>query len=323
MGNTKRARIYSADTWHVDDGVGTDGESPRRNPVRRSFSVEYKLAILAEYDGCSESGEKGAILRREGLYSSLIPTGVASTARACSKPRWAAPTAAAAAPAAARWPSCGPRTNGCVPSWPRPRSSSVSRKKCTRSWRRSRSADAVLNCYVPMSPDLTRELRGCRIIARYGIGLDTIDIPAATSAGILVTNVPDYCIDEVSDHALALILALGRGVVRLDRAVREGRWSPMDAAPLHHLRGRTLGLVGFGRIACTVAAKAAAVGLRVVAHDPFVADTAIAESGAAPAELPTLLASAHIVSVHAPLTPETRPLIGRVELRPCPMERCW
>jgi len=71
-GPTKRARIYGADTWHIDDGTGTDGEPPRRNPVRRVFSPEYKLAILAEYDACSESGEKGAILRREGLYSSLI-----------------------------------------------------------------------------------------------------------------------------------------------------------------------------------------------------------------------------------------------------------
>ena len=179
-------------------------------------------------------------------------------------------------------------------------------------------ADAVLNCYTPIPPDLTRAMRGCRIIARYGIGLDTIDIPAATSAGIIVTNVPDYCIDEVSDHALALILALGRGVVRLDRAVRDGRWSPMEAAPLHRLRGRTLGLVGFGRIARAVAAKAAAVGLRVMAHDPFVTDEAIAGGGAAPADLPTLLASAHVVSLHAPLTPETRHMIGRSELASMP-----
>ncbi len=72
MAMNKRARIYDADTWHVDDGVGTDGEPVRKNPVRRAFSPEYKLAILAEYDGCSESGEKGAVLRREGLYSSII-----------------------------------------------------------------------------------------------------------------------------------------------------------------------------------------------------------------------------------------------------------
>lgn len=71
-GPSTRARIYKADTWHVDDGTGTDGDPPRRNPVRRSFSPDYKLAILAEYDGCTETGEKGAILRREGLYSSLI-----------------------------------------------------------------------------------------------------------------------------------------------------------------------------------------------------------------------------------------------------------
>ena len=72
MATNKRARIYDADTWHVDDGVGTDGGPVRKNPVRRAFSPEYKLAILAEYDGCSESGEKGAVLRREGLYSSII-----------------------------------------------------------------------------------------------------------------------------------------------------------------------------------------------------------------------------------------------------------
>jgi len=179
-------------------------------------------------------------------------------------------------------------------------------------------ADAVLNCYAQIPPDLTRSMRGCRIIARYGIGLDTIDVDAATSAGIIVTNVPDYCIDEVSDHALALVLALGRGVARLDRAVRAGRWSPMDAAPLHRLRGRTLGLVGFGRIAQALATKAGAVGLRVVAHDPFVADEAIAGGGAEPVDLATLLAAAHIVSLHAPLTPETHHLIGPRELAAMP-----
>lgn len=177
-----------------------------------------------------------------------------------------------------------------------------------------RGADAVLNCYAPIPTEVTREMRGCRIIARYGIGLDTIDVPVATEAGIIVTNVPDYCIDEVSDHALALILALGRGVVRLDRAVRSGAWSPMDAAPLHRLRGRTLGLVGFGRIARALAAKATAVGFRVVAADPFLAADAIASAGAEPVDLATLLGSADVVSLHAPLTADTHHLIGRAEL---------
>ncbi|MGH9213297.1 MAG: C-terminal binding protein [Acidimicrobiales bacterium] len=175
-------------------------------------------------------------------------------------------------------------------------------------------ADAVLNCYAPIPPEVTREMRACRIIARYGIGLDTIDIAVATEAGIIVTNVPDYCVDEVSDHALALILALGRGVVRLDRAVRDGGWRPMDAAPVHRLRGRTLGLVGFGRIARALAGKATAVGFRVVAHDPFLADQAIASGGAVPVDLATLLGSAHVVSLHAPLTAETHHLIGPGEL---------
>jgi D-3-phosphoglycerate dehydrogenase len=179
-------------------------------------------------------------------------------------------------------------------------------------------ADAVINCYAPITAEVIRGLEGCRIIARYGIGLDTIDVPVATEAGIVVTNVPDYCIDEVSDHALALILALGRGVVRLNRAVRGGSWSPMDAAPLHRLRGRTLGLVGFGRIARALAAKASAVGFRVVASDPFLDDDKIRAAGADPVDLPTLLASSDVVSLHAPLTADTRHLIGATELAAMP-----
>lgn len=175
-------------------------------------------------------------------------------------------------------------------------------------------ADAILNCYAPIPSDVTRALQGCRIIARYGIGLDTIDVAAATETGILVANVPDYCIDEVSDHALALILSFCRGVVRLDRAVRDGSWSTTDAAPLHRLRGRTLGLVGFGRIARALAEKASALGLRVVAHDPFVPDEAITAAGVEPVDRATLLGSAHVVSLHLPLTDDTRHLVGQAEL---------
>jgi D-3-phosphoglycerate dehydrogenase len=175
-------------------------------------------------------------------------------------------------------------------------------------------ADAVLNCYAPMPAEVIGALERCRIIARYGIGLDTIDVPAATARGILVTNVPDYCIDEVSDHALALILALTRGVVRLDRSVRDGAWNPMVARPLHRNRGRTLGLVGFGRIARRLAEKAAAVGFEILATDPYVPDDAIASTGAGPRNLEELLAAADVVSVHAPLTEESRHLIGAPEL---------
>jgi D-3-phosphoglycerate dehydrogenase len=176
-------------------------------------------------------------------------------------------------------------------------------------------ADAVLNCYAPIPAEVIRGLDHCRVISRYGIGLDTIDIAEASSRGILVTNVPDYCIDEVSDHALALILSLVRRVVVLDRSVRGGGWDLAPARPVHRLRGRTLGLVGFGRIARRLAEKVGPIGLRVVAYDPFVPDAAIVESGAEPADLGRLLAEADIVSVHAPLTEDTRHLIGEEELR--------
>ncbi len=179
---------------------------------------------------------------------------------------------------------------------------------------RTAGAAGVLNCYAPMPAEVIRSLEGCRVIARYGIGLDTIDLPEATARGIVVTNVPDYCIDEVSDHALSLILTLARGITRLDAAVRQGAWSPTEAKPLHRIRGRTLGLVGFGRIARRLAEKAAAIGYRVVATDPFVPAEAMAQAGVESRSLEDLLSEADVVSLHAPLTEDNRHLIGAAEL---------
>jgi D-3-phosphoglycerate dehydrogenase / 2-oxoglutarate reductase len=175
-------------------------------------------------------------------------------------------------------------------------------------------ADAILNCYAPMPTEVIRTLDRCVVIARYGIGIDTIDLDEATSKGIVVTNVPDYCIDEVSDHALALIMSLARGVAILDRHVRAGSWTPSDARPIHRLRGRTLGLVGFGRIARALATKSTALGFRVVTTDPFVPDEAVREVDVEPMTLEELLASADVVSVHAPLTTDSHHLIGEAEL---------
>jgi D-3-phosphoglycerate dehydrogenase / 2-oxoglutarate reductase len=171
-------------------------------------------------------------------------------------------------------------------------------------------ADAVLNCYTAMPREVIEALDGCRIIARYGIGIDTIDLEEASARRILVTNVPDYCIDEVSDHALALILALARGVARLDRSVRGGSWSMADAPPIHRLRGRVLGLVGFGRIARALAVKAAALGFTVVASDPYVPDDLVRAAGVEPRSLEDLFAEADVLSIHAPLTDGTRHLLG-------------
>jgi D-3-phosphoglycerate dehydrogenase len=175
-------------------------------------------------------------------------------------------------------------------------------------------ADAVLNCYAPMPAEVIRTLEHCVVIARYGIGLDTIDLDVATEKGIMVTNVPDYCIDEVSDHALALILSLARGVALLDRRVRSGSWTPSDARPVHRLRGSTAGLVGFGRIARALAAKLAPLGFRIVTFDPFVPADAVREAGVEPMTLEELLRGSDVVSVHAPLTEESVHLIGAAEL---------
>ena len=178
----------------------------------------------------------------------------------------------------------------------------------------TRGADGVLNCYAKMTTRVIEKLDRCKIIARYGIGVDNVDLAAATHAGILVTNVPDYCIDEVSDHALALLLSLARQIAAADRAVRGGAWDVVAHGGIHRLRGRTLGVVGFGKIAIAVASKAQAFGLRVLAHDPYLEAAVIARHGVRAVDLDTLLAESDAVSIHVPLSAETRNLIGEREL---------
>lgn len=175
-------------------------------------------------------------------------------------------------------------------------------------------ADGILNCYAKMTARVIAGLGRCRIIARYGIGVDNVDVDAATRAGILVTNVPDYCVDEVSDHALALFLALGRRIVAADQRAKAGSWDVLAHAGIRRLRGQTAGLIGFGKIARAVAAKVQALGMRVLAFDPFLDPEMIARHGATAAALDRLLAEADVASVHVPLTPETRGLIGEREL---------
>jgi D-3-phosphoglycerate dehydrogenase / 2-oxoglutarate reductase len=171
-------------------------------------------------------------------------------------------------------------------------------------------ADALLNCYAKLTPDLIRSLKRCRIIARYGIGVDTVSLSAASDAGIMVTNVPDYCIDEVSDHALALLLNLARGIGRASLATRSGEWDIGVVQPLYRLRGRTLAILGFGRIGRAVAEKARPFGLRIVAFDQYVPHDAIRASGVEPLGFQEALEQADLVTIHVPLTDETRHLIS-------------
>ena len=175
-------------------------------------------------------------------------------------------------------------------------------------------ADAVLNCYAKMTARVIENLNHCKIIARYGIGVDNVDLAAASKARILVTNVPDYCIDEVSDHALALLLALARRIVAADRAVKAGAWDVVAHAGIRRLRGQTLGLIGFGKIAKSLASKVQPLGMKVLVYDPYLEPAAIASHGAEAVSFERLLVDADAVSIHVPLSPETRNMIGPREL---------
>jgi D-3-phosphoglycerate dehydrogenase / 2-oxoglutarate reductase len=182
-----------------------------------------------------------------------------------------------------------------------------------------RDAAAILTLDEPVTARVIAGLPECRVIARFGIGVDKVDLEAATAAGIFVTNVPDYCVDEASDHALALLLAVSRRIVALDHAVREGLWDTAAVAgPVRRLRGRRLGVVGFGRLGRRLAEKAAALGLEICVHDPFVDAAAIEAAGARAVGLAELLATSDIVSLHVPLVLETRHLLDRDRIASMP-----
>ncbi len=174
----------------------------------------------------------------------------------------------------------------------------------------ARDADAVLTTYAKMPAEVVNALTRCRIISRFGIGVDNVDLAAATAKGIVVTKVPDYCIDEVSDHAMALLLAIVRKIPFSNAGVQAGRWEMPTVVPIHRLRGRTLGLVGFGRIPQLVAPKAKAFGLKVVTFDPYVPKPVLAQAGVEHLEFKELVKVSDYISLHCPLTPETRHLFN-------------
>jgi D-3-phosphoglycerate dehydrogenase len=178
----------------------------------------------------------------------------------------------------------------------------------------AQDAEGVLNCYAKMTARVIENLKRCKIIARYGIGVDNVDLAAASKAKILVTNVPDYCVDEVSDHALALFLALARRIIPAHGAVTGGAWDVVAHAGIRRLRGQTLGLLGFGKIAKALASKVQPFGVKVLVYDPYLDPALIARHRVEAVSLDRLLAEADAVSVHVPLSPETRNLIGGREL---------
>jgi D-3-phosphoglycerate dehydrogenase len=174
----------------------------------------------------------------------------------------------------------------------------------------ARDADAILVTYAKLPGDLLRQLKRCKVIGRFGLGVDNIDIPAAVELGITVTYVPDYCMQEVSDHAMALLLALARKVPFSNKLVQSGRWEVPPIVPIRRIAGQTLGLVGFGNIPRALVPKAKAFGLRVVVHDPYVPQDVLKAAGVEGVSFDKLLEISDFVSIHAPLLPATRGLIN-------------
>ncbi|KQW04187.1 C-terminal binding protein [Streptomyces sp. Root369] len=168
----------------------------------------------------------------------------------------------------------------------------------------------ILTCWAPVSSLAVEASPDLRIVARLGVGLDNIAVDTATERGVWVTNVPDYCVDEVSDHAVGMVLAWTRGLAVLDREVRRGRWDPAGAR-LRRLSTLTCGIVGFGRIGRATARKLGAFGCRILAHDPHPPKDA---PGVELVNLQELLRRSDAVILHVPLTPGTHHLIGADQL---------
>jgi D-3-phosphoglycerate dehydrogenase len=173
-------------------------------------------------------------------------------------------------------------------------------------------ADGLIINLAVVDENALGRLTRCKVIARLGVGINNIDIAAAKARNIAVTNVPDYCRHEVSEHALGLMLAVVRKLVQANADVQGGDWHQLGYRPIRRLHGMTLGLVGFGRIAQSLATKANGLGMRVVTSDPYV--PAHVEPSVHRLSLDDLFEQADIVSLHAPLIPETRNMISRDSL---------
>src|SRR3984893_1077960 len=178
-----------------------------------------------------------------------------------------------------------------------------------------KDAHGVLSVRAPITNRVIAAMEHCRIIVRYGIGVDTVDIPAATERGIMVANVPDYCVDEVSDHALTLLLMLGRQVMPAITLSRKERWSMASMPALHRMRGMTCGLFGAGRIGSLLATKARALGMQVITCDPYLDEQRSREMGMEKVSFDTLLERSDFVSVQAPLRRETHHIFGKATFK--------
>jgi D-3-phosphoglycerate dehydrogenase len=175
-----------------------------------------------------------------------------------------------------------------------------------------KNADGLINQYALLTRRVLEHLPNCKVISRYGVGVDSVDLKAATDLGIIVANVPDYCIDEVSNQTLAMILTLIRKTAFFDQKVKSNQWDFHLGIPIYRIHGKTLGLIGCGKIGLEVAKKIYAFGVQVIAFDPYIQK---AGEGIELTDLDTVLRKSDIISIHCPLNGSTRHLMGEREFK--------
>ncbi len=175
-----------------------------------------------------------------------------------------------------------------------------------------KEADGLIIQYAPLTRRVIEALPHCKVISRYGVGVDSVDLQAATNFGIIVANVPDYCIDEVSNQTIAMLLSLVRKTAFFDRKVKESKWDFRLGMPIYRLQGKTLGLIGCGRIGLEVAKKISAFGVKVIAFDPYLQKV---NEGIELTDLDSLLRKSDFISIHCPLNESTKHLIGEREFK--------
>lgn len=175
-----------------------------------------------------------------------------------------------------------------------------------------KEADGLINQYALLTRRVFENLPKCKVVARYGVGVDSIDLRAATDLGIIIANVPDYCIDEVASHAVAMMLTLTRKTAFFDRKVKSSQWDFRQGTPIHRIQGKTLGLIGCGKIGFEVAKRISAFGVKVMAFDPYIQRTG---EKIELTDLETVLRKSDFISIHCPLNDSTQHLIGEQEFK--------
>ena len=177
----------------------------------------------------------------------------------------------------------------------------------------ARDCFGMMNQYARVGAETIEKMQQCRVIARYGVGVDIVDVDAATDKGILVTNVRDYCTEEVADHAISMWLTLARKLPFYDKATKSGVWKWQSGAPIYRMRGRVIGIVSFGKIGQAIAERARAFGVEIIVYDPFVSQDLVKEHGGRLVDKAYLLAHADYLIMQAPMTKDTRHFLSYAE----------